>query len=137
MRHLFRLSFCQARTPPAGGSTVRIVAGPDTSEGDTSSQRSPGQDEIGQYTPLNQTQPGSFTVSLELSGDEEPENVEQLVLAIRRGLKKDLSNELTNTGGEEADSVDKQESEEDSDSTDQSLDSFMSQDTANEESGGK
>jgi hypothetical protein len=71
-----------------------------------------------------------------LSGDEEPENVEQLILAIRRGLEKDLSNELTNTGGEEADSAGNQESEEDPDSTDQSLDSFMSQDTANEENGG-
>jgi hypothetical protein len=117
-------------------SSANPKAGPDTSERDTPSQRGSGQDEIGQHKPLNQTQSDSFTVSLELSGDEEPENVEQLILAIRRGLKKDLSNELTNTGGEETDSVDKQESEEDSDSTDQSLDSFMSQDTANEENGG-
>jgi hypothetical protein len=72
-----------------------------------------------------------------LSGDDEPESVEQLILAIRRGLEKDLSNELTNTGGVGGDSANNQDSKENSDSTDQSLDSFMSQDTANEENGGE
>ena len=110
---------------------------PDTSERDIPSQRSPNQDGRGQHKSVNRTQSDSFTVSLELSGDDEPESVEQLILAIRRGLEKDLSNELTNTGGVGGDSANNQDSEEDSDSTDQSLDSFMSQDTTNEENGGE
>jgi len=70
-----------------------------------------------------------------LNGNEEPENVEQLILAIRRGLEKDLSENSTKTEGEQKSTTNNQESEEDSDSSDQSLDSFMSQDTKNDEDG--
>lgn len=110
-------------------------AGPETSEEDTRSKQDTGQGEIRQRKPLNQGQSDPFTVKLELSGDEEPENVEQLILAIRRGLKKNISQDLTKTGEEEESGANNQESEEDSDSADQSLDSFMSQDTANGENG--
>jgi len=111
-------------------------ADPDTSGETIQPHRGTGQDEVGPHKPLNQTQSDSFTVSLELSGDEEPENVEQLILAIRRGLTKNLNETPAKTEGEQEGATNNQESEEDSDSSDQSLDSFMSQDTPNDESGG-
>lgn len=116
-------------------SGTDFEADPEISEGPTQSQQGIGQVEIGQHKAQKQTQSDSFSVSLELNGDEEPENVEQLILAIRRGLEKDLSENSTKTEGEQKSTTNNQESEEDSDSSDQSLDSFMSQDTTNDEDG--
>lgn len=118
-------------------STTNPEPGPENSEEHTLSQQGTGRDEIRQRKPLNQAQSDPFTVKLELSGDEEPENVERLILAIRGGLKKEINEDLTKAGGEEESAANNQESEENSDSTDQSLDSFMTQDSANEENGGK
>ena len=117
-------------------STTDAKADPDTLVETTQFQRGTGQDETGQYKPLNQTESDLFNINLELSGDEEPENVEQLILAIRRGLTKDLRENSTKKGGEQEEATNNQESEEGSNSSEQSLDSFMSQDTANDEDGG-
>lgn len=111
-------------------------ADPETSEKQKQSQQDTGKGENRQSKPLNQATSDPFTVKLELTGDEEPENVKQLILAIRRGLQKDISEDLTKIEKGEEDVANNQESEEDTDSTDQSLDSFMNQETANEESGG-
>jgi len=116
-------------------SGTDFEADPEISEETTQSQQGIGQVEIGKHKPQNQTQSDSFSVSLELNGDEEPENVEQLTLAIRRGLEKDLSGNSTKTEEEQKSTTNNQESEEDSDSSDQSLDSFISQDTTNDEDG--
>jgi hypothetical protein len=116
-------------------SGTDFEADPEISEETTQSQQGIGQVEIGKHKPQNQTQSDSFSVSLELNGDEEPENVEQLILAIRRGLEKDLSGNSTKTEEEQKSTTNNQEFEGDSDSSDQSLDSFMSQDTTNDEDG--
>jgi hypothetical protein len=117
-------------------STTNPEAGPENSEEHTLSQQGIDRDKVRQRKPLNQTQLDSFTVKLELTGDEEPENVERLILAIRRGLKEDINDDLTKTGEEES-AANNREPKENSDSTDQSLDSFVSQDSANEENGGR
>lgn len=77
---------------------------------------------------LSETSSTLFDVSLSLSGDEDPENVEQIILSVRRGFKRDL-------GGDDAeqpmdsDKASPDESEADNpddepESPDQSLDSF-------------
>lgn len=77
-----------------------------------------------------------FQVSLELSGDENPDNVEELVVAVRRGFSQNLT-EPVDVGTDEADdqskSDDKLDTEpeevEDDNSSDQSLDTFMGSDS--------
>lgn len=88
-------------------------------------------------------------INLELSGDEDPTEIEELIVGIRRGLSRDLDldNSESNEEGvnhensgdyetnseDELDDSDDSEDESETDSSDQSLDSFVDSESADEE----
>ncbi|WP_124190535.1 hypothetical protein [Natrarchaeobius oligotrophus] len=108
-------------------------------------------------TPVPEVQASNpFQISLELSGDEDPAKVEELIVAVRRGLNRDLeisdldldseSEDIEeNLGSDQEDSEEELEfsekendaegeNESESDSSDSSLDTFMgSESEADEE----
>lgn len=57
-----------------------------------------------------------FDISLELTGDEDPENVKELIIAVRAGLEVDVGEGDDSGGGQRSDSED---------NSDESLDSFL------------
>jgi hypothetical protein len=131
----------------------RVTESDDTNK----KESSPATDRIEQETPrengdplaspqlipdresLSETFPTPFDVSLSLNGDEDPENVEQLILAVRRGFERDLDDDYAERpmDSDEA-SPDENEGDDlddESESPDQSLDSFKQ--TSNESPEGK
>jgi len=87
----------------------------------------------------SETSSTPFDVSLSLQGDEDPENVEELILAVRRGFERDLDDDYAEQpmDSDEAspDENEGDDSDDESESPDQSLDSFKQ--TSNESPEGK
>lgn len=124
-----------------------LIAERVTKSDDTNKKESPADtDRIEQETPrengdslaspqpipdresLSETSSIPFDVSLSLNGDEDPENVEQLILAVRRGFERDLDDDYAEQpmDSDEAspDENEDDNSDNESESPDQSLDSF-------------
>jgi len=98
---------------------------PETPQGNDGPLASPQP--IPDRETLSETPSTPFEVSLSLDGDEDPQNVEQLILAVRRGFDRDLD---VNYADQAVDSDEdfthenEVDDSDESDSPDQSLDSF-------------
>lgn len=106
-----------------GGSTGEEQENPGQSRSPPTDTNSTDRRGEAPPTDMDITNP-VFDISLELNGDEDPENVHDLIMAVRLALYEDID-EYSDSGPRSDGGQDTDSNEEDEDEGDSSLDSFM------------